>query len=44
MNLNTISLLTLVGTARKNENQNKCIQNECLVKFTLRNVSLNEFY
>jgi hypothetical protein len=33
----------LVGNAKKNENQNKSLQNECLVKFALRNVALNEF-
>jgi len=32
-----------VGNAKKNENENKSIQNECLVKFALRNVALNEF-
>jgi hypothetical protein len=32
----------LVGNAKKNENQNKSIQNECLVKFALKNVALNE--
>jgi hypothetical protein len=33
----------LVGNAKKNENQNKSLQSECLVKFALRNVALNEF-
>jgi hypothetical protein len=28
--------------SKKNENQNKSIQNECLIKFALRNVVLNE--
>jgi hypothetical protein len=28
---------------KKNENQNKSLQSECLVKFALRNVVLNEF-
>jgi hypothetical protein len=36
------NILTSVGNAQKNENQNKSIQSECLIKFTLRNVALNE--
>ncbi len=28
---------------KKFENQNKSIQNECLIKFALRNVDLNDF-
>ncbi len=27
----------------KNENQNKSKKNECLIKFALRNVALNDF-
>jgi hypothetical protein len=37
------NILTLVNNAKKNENQNKSIQNECLVKFALINVALNDF-
>jgi hypothetical protein len=33
----------LVGNAKQNENQNKSLQSECLVKFALKNVVLNEF-
>jgi hypothetical protein len=33
----------LVGNAKKNENQNKSLQNECLIKFALKIVALNEF-
>jgi hypothetical protein len=36
------NILALVGNAKKNENQNKSIQNEHLVNFALRNVALNE--
>ncbi len=36
-------ILTLVGSAKKNENQNKSIQNECLFNFALRNVALIDF-
>jgi hypothetical protein len=28
---------------KKNGNQNKSLQNECLLKFALKNVVLNEF-
>jgi hypothetical protein len=31
------NILALVGNAKKNENQNKSLQSECLVKFALRN-------
>jgi hypothetical protein len=37
MNLNTISLLG-------RQCQNKSIQNECFIKFALKNVVSNEFY
>jgi hypothetical protein len=42
MNLNTISS-PWQTMPTKTENQNKSIQNECLVKFASRNVASNEF-
>jgi hypothetical protein len=33
----------LVGNAKKKKNQNEGIQSECLVKFVIKNVTLNDF-
>jgi hypothetical protein len=33
----------LVGNAKKNENESKSLQNECLIEFALKFVVLNEF-
>jgi hypothetical protein len=41
MNLKTISL-SWHAIPKENQNQNKSIQSECLIKFALKNVALNE--